>query len=668
MDPLDFSKYENSDSKFIAELSNKGGYITFSNSGKGGNKKFFTLSLESFLTCLKDILNNLSNFKGHEKYIESEWRDLGSKYYTDPAANAQCTVQTKPMFATLSKIIVWANSPKLDQLNPEDLIDLKNESLKNAIIKLTELSEAFTPNGFRKKSETIQNEIVFSEKSIRSFAKNVFDFFYGGTWEDVFKTTDVVQSKINNVNYESHDFDIFKRIFGEFNSVQNKESLTSSNTTRFFEDPIYISSEKYFYFSTQWNGDIDGNYSLTFRNLKKYFEENFPEYKLKFDDQFYHLIEIKKIDDIELSLDRFKLDVEEAGLKYRSILISSFISSLISKRFLILTGLSGSGKTKIAQAFALWICQDKDQRKIIPVGADWTNREPLLGYPNGLNAKEYIKPENGALDLLIEAKKNQDLPYFLILDEMNLSHVERYFADFLSAIESGEEIFLHSGEESISDVPPKIKIPKNLFIIGTVNIDETTHMFSPKVLDRANTIEFRISSGEMTSFLEQVGEINMKNLESKGAGMAKSFLDMALDNSVPSDEGFDEIKIELGKFFVELKKVGAEFGYRSATEILKLIDRLGKIDPELSPDAKLDIAIIQKLLPKLHGSRRKLVPVLTALANLCLKESIKPEKEGSSIESKVFDSDAIRFLFSHEKLSRMYKAAIESGFASFAEA
>jgi 5-methylcytosine-specific restriction protein B len=173
----------------------------------------------------------------------------------------------------------------------------------------------------------------------------------------------------------------------------------------------------------------------------------------------------------------------------------------------------------------------------------------------------------------------------------------------------------------------------------------------------------------MTSFLKQVGEVKMENLESKGAGMAKSFLEMALDKSVPS-EGTKDVKDELVEFFVELKKVGAEFGYRSATEILKLIDRLGKIDPGLELDKKLDVAIIQKLLPKLHGSRRKLAPVLTALANLCLKESIYKEKESTSIESKVFDVDSvnIKYPISYEKLSRMHRAAIENGFASFAEA
>jgi 5-methylcytosine-specific restriction protein B len=92
--------------------------------------------------------------------------------------------------------------------------------------------------------------------------------------------------------------------------------------------------------------------------------------------------------------------------------------------------LSGSGKTKLAQAFAMWICEDDSQYCIVPVGADWTNREPLLGFPNALKAKEYVKPDNRVLDLIINATQNTDKPYFLILDEMNLSHVERYFADF----------------------------------------------------------------------------------------------------------------------------------------------------------------------------------------------------------------------------------------------
>ena len=81
--------------------------------------------------------------------------------------------------------------------------------------------------------------------------------------------------------------------------------------------------------------------------------------------------------------------------------------------------------------------------------------------PNALEAEKYVKPDNRALDLIIEANKNQDKPYFLILDEMNLSHVERYFADFLSVMETKRKIALHSGDKDWNGIPAEIGFPKN---------------------------------------------------------------------------------------------------------------------------------------------------------------------------------------------------------------
>ena len=97
-----------------------------------------------------------------------------------------------------------------------------------------------------------------------------------------------------------------------------------------------------------------------------------------------------------------------------------------------------------------------------------------MGYPNALNEEDYVHPDSGVLQLIINANQNPKLPYFLILDEMNLSHVERYFADFLSVMESDKEILLHDKGKDLNGVPPQLSLPKNLFIIGTVNIDETT--------------------------------------------------------------------------------------------------------------------------------------------------------------------------------------------------
>ena len=209
--------------------------------------------------------------------------------------------------------------------------------------------------------------------------------------------------------------------------------------------------------------------------------------------------------------------INQTGLVYSDNLIKRFAFSLMSKKFLILSGLAGSGKTQLALAFASSLVKNREkQMGVVSVGADWTNREPLLGFPNALQPGKYVKPESGVLDLLIEANKpeNADKPFFLILDEMNMSYVERYFADFLSAMESKEPISLWNPEEAngkndeVDRVPQKVALPKNLFIIGTINVDETTYMFSPKVLDRANVIEFKIAEKEMAEFLKDLKEID----------------------------------------------------------------------------------------------------------------------------------------------------------------
>jgi energy-coupling factor transporter ATP-binding protein EcfA2 len=366
-------------------------------------------------------------------------------------------------------------------------------------------------------------------------------------------------------------------------------------------------------------------------------------------------------------VDLFIKSLEASGLIYNHILVKRFSASLLTKPFLILTGLSGSGKTKLAQAFVQWISEDENQYKIVPVGADWTNREPLLGFPNALNSTEYIQPDSGVLELILKAKEDKGKPYFLVLDEMNLSQVERYFADFLSTMESGDSIHLYSEKTQIEGIPSNFKLPKNLFIIGTVNIDETTNMFSPKVLDRANTIEFRVDDSEMESFLSEIKEINMDVLTAKGASMATSFLNMAMDKSIEIEKA-EIINGTLVNFFGELKKTGAEFGYRTATEIIRLINNLKKLDKELSDNQMLDIAIIQKLLPKLHGSRRKLVPVLIILAGFCLDGFDKIETEVLAKTEFDLTQDGVLFPLSLEKISRMYRAAIDNGFASFAEA
>lgn len=367
------------------------------------------------------------------------------------------------------------------------------------------------------------------------------------------------------------------------------------------------------------------------------------------------------------SISSFYDSLTSANLNFSKSLVQRFVGSLLAKRFLLLSGLSGSGKTKIAQAFAQWLAAAENQYKIVPVGADWTNREPLLGYANGLNESQYITPENGVLQLLIEANDNADLPYFLILDEMNLSHVERYFADFLSVMESKDTIKLYTGLPRLSlngqSIPTDISWPSNLFVIGTVNIDETTYMFSPKVLDRANVIEFRLKEDDLSSFLSNPIAPNLQNLSGKGTPMATSYLDIAQDKNISNIDGLSPVLIS---FFNELSVLGSEFGYRTAHEIALLITKLKETSPELSSLEHIDIAIMQKLLPKLHGSRAKIVKVLHAMAKLCLEDASSFKME--DVNKEDFITPVTKYPISFEKLVRMYRNVIANGFTSYSEA
>ena len=314
-----------------------------------------------------------------------------------------------------------------------------------------------------------------------------------------------------------------------------------------------------------------------------------------------------------------------------------YIRSLLAKSFVIITGNSGTGKTRISTRFAEYLEKKDDNEKtnhlLIPVGADWTDNTKILGFYNPLK-KEY--QSTPVLDFILLAEQNPDIPFFLILDEMNLSHVERYFSDFLSAMESGEPIPLYKKDADCeSSIPEKIVLPNNLFVTGTVNIDETTYMFSPKVLDRANVIEFK---PEMSDVLENlVSSSENASINPAEPGVAEGFMKLANDvrsGKIPdgAEKILDEMKPILESLYKELEKYGFEFAYRTVKEIRLYTIAAWLTAEGTKPTATeiADVQILQKILPKIHGNRKQIGELLDNLEKLCT------EKELNNSLSKIY--------------------------------
>ena len=528
-----------------------------------------------------------------------------------------------------------------------------------------------------------QGKLLISDKTHCKFALKCITYFYNSPkWNNIdnyvedFKEGDSI--KVSNGQKLS--------LAGMFTYVSEDELIARNDPKRrWYTEPFKIKG-KTVYLSTEWypGGNEDKTYSLEIPKLGKFISTCFgSQYKIIKNEQAWELWELsndnqdqktkkesednkedKKDSQQPFSISRMISIISETGLLYSPDLIKRFAFSLMSKRFLILSGLAGSGKTQLALAFANSLIEDETQLCVVPVGADWTNREPLLGFPNALQEGLYVKPESGVLDLLIEANKqeNKAKPYFLVLDEMNMSYVERYFADFLSSMESHKAMPLWKGFSD--EVPQTICLPDNLFIIGTINVDETTYMFSPKVLDRANVIEFKISPDEMDLFLREMKPIDRECINYKAADMAASFVSIAESKDLADDK---EIRETLTSFFKDLKAVNSEFGYRSATEIYRFVSHAQTNDDtekKMTLAEIIDCAVVQKLLPKLHGSRKKLDKTLNTLWKECFDG--EAQKETTSISADKVEK--AKYKLTADKIQRMYESAMANGFTSFSEA
>ena len=247
------------------------------------------------------------------------------------------------------------------------------------------------------------------------------------------------------------------------------------------------------------------------------------------------------------------------------------------RHFAVLTGLSGSGKTLLAIAYAHSLAETTEAvRKrtlVVPVQPGWYDPSALLGYVNPLQTSTYVRTP--FLEFLILAANEPRFPFTLILDELNLSRPEQYLAPILSAMETpGESIQLHSEAEILDGVPATVPYPNNLVIVGTVNMDETTHGLSDKVLDRAFTLEFwDIDLSKYPSWDDW-------NLPETVKALARSVLEQLMQ---------------------ALRPARMHFGWRTVDDVMGYLSAVRQETDQSNAVEDLDSVVYAKVLPKLRG-------------------------------------------------------------------
>ncbi len=387
---------------------------------------------------------------------------------------------------------------------------------------------------------------------------------------------------------------------------------------------------------------------------------------LYFVSRKYKNIEELEGGEIEMSMkekiEHIKAYIAAKGFNYEGQLIENFYLSLKSKPFVILAGTSGTGKTKLVKLFAEAIGAEM---KLVPVRPDWSDSSDLFGH---VDLAGNFKA-GAIIDFVKQAELNKDKTYFLCLDEMNLARVEYYLSDFLSIIETRDRV---NGEiitdplvseeyyqnETAKEKYGKLIIPENLYIIGTVNMDETTFPFSKKVLDRANTIEF-----SFVNFMpkEQVGS-SASVLRLDNSFLRTQYLYF---NEIEDEEFKSDICFKLEELNEALRKANLHVGYRVRDEISFYMMN-NKECELLDENAAFDNEIMQKILPRIQGSSGAIKQLLCDLFVLCAGDY--SGFTGSSIYEQMSSYVAMKdckYPNTAKKIVFMMRRYEEDGFTSY---
>ena len=376
-----------------------------------------------------------------------------------------------------------------------------------------------------------------------------------------------------------------------------------------------------------------------------------------------------------------QINFENEGARNASDSFIKYLTALRTKPFMLLAGISGTGKSrivrKLAQAsvtedlqrlydpksidggFNRWKLHKPANFELIQVKPNWHNSLEVVGYKSNIGGVHYeFTP---FVEFVARAWKHPEVPFFLCLDEMNLAPVEQYFAEFLSAIESrsfennvyetdpivkpfvefGDDLWIPmvnhllgdiNASDATSDSPiaklvdrfktKGLTLPQNLLVMGTVNMDETTFSFSRKVLDRAmsvvmNTVEYK-------DFFNGESENDV-------AEMSNDFIDWLINRPIrgleTQDNKAEEVEIYLTSINNVLEDTPFKLGYRAANEALLYVSAAHKFNPSIDLNSALDDFTLMKILSRIEGDKRSIGGLLIELQNVITNDYPKSNKK-----------------------------------------
>jgi len=365
-----------------------------------------------------------------------------------------------------------------------------------------------------------------------------------------------------------------------------------------------------------------------------------------------------------------------------------FLTALRTKPFMLLAGISGTGKSRIVRemAKACWKEGDPEYGKPLPrnfcmvqVKPNWHDSSELIGYVSRLNGEKFVV--GPFLRFLAAAIKDPDTPYFLCLDEMNLAPVEQYFAEYLSVIESRKlndsgiietdpiieyentdaygnliDQLFDTPEERIAyksaEGGKRLTIPQNFFVVGTVNMDETTFSFSRKVLDRAMTIE--MNEVDLHGGLERGAGNEIGYIGNSIIGDAAEGCDVYEDNKEPCDQ----VLAYLEQVNAILEGTPFKIAYRTRNEFLMYAVNRKKLDEKSQLWQSLDEMTSMKILSRIEGDEERTKKVLDGLKAL-VDEQIVAQMPNDAGETPALQS------ISAAKIDEMLAKLKATGFTSY---